>query len=80
MRCSVSNILKKIENDALSLSNQERAFLADRLLSSLDKNKLTAIEAAWIDEAEHRYQEYREGKRPGIAAKEVFAEADRLLK
>lgn len=76
----MSNLLRKIEIDALNLSNQERAFLADRLLSSLDENVLTDIDAAWIAEAEHRYQEYRKGKRPGIVAKKVFAEADQMLK
>ena len=76
----MSNLLKKIENEALSLSVQERAFLADRLLSSLGEDTLTDIDAAWIAEAERRYQEYREGKRPGVVAQEVFAEADRMLK
>ena len=69
------SLLEKIEQDALSLSRQERAFLADRLLSSLDDNSLSDIDAAWIVEAEQRYQEYKAGKRPGIEAKEVFAEA-----
>ena len=72
--------MKKIEDEALCLSTQERAFLADRLLSSLGEDALTDIDAAWIAEAERRYQEYREGKRPGVAAQEVFAEADRMLK
>ena len=76
----MSDLLKKIENEALNLSNQQRAFLADRLLSSLGEDAHTDIDAAWIAETEHRYQEYREGKRPGIAAQEVFAEADRILK
>ena len=76
----MSNLLKKIENEVLSLSVQERAFLADRLLSSLDEDTLTDIDAAWIAEAERRYQEYREGKRPGVAAQKVFSEADRMLR
>ena len=75
----MSELLKKIENEALSLSSQERAFWADRLLTSLSEEVLTDIDAAWIAEAERRYQEYKEGKRPGIEAKEVFAEADRIL-
>jgi len=75
----MSNLLKKIEHEALSLTVQERSFLADRLLSSLDEDTLTDIDAAWIAEAERRYQEYKEGKRPGVAAQEVFSEADRTL-
>ncbi len=72
--------LEKVESEALSLSRQERAFLADRLLSSLDGDVLSDVDAAWIVEAEHRYQEYKEGKRQGIAAQDVFAEADQMLK
>lgn len=76
----MSNLLEKIQNDALSLSGQERAFLADRLLSSLGDDVVTEVDAAWIEEAERRYLEYKEGKRPGISAKDVFAEADSFLK
>ena len=76
----MSDILKKIEHDALSLTSQERAFLADRLLSSLDDEALTEVDAAWIQEAERRYQEYKDGKRPGISASDVFAKADSMLK
>ena len=76
----MSDLLKKIENEVLSLSNQERAFLADRLLSSLGEDSFTDIDAAWVAEAERRYKEYRDGNRPGINAQEVFAEADRMLK
>ena len=72
--------LEKLEHEALSLSRQQRAFLADRLLSSLDGDVLNDIDTAWIVEAERRYEEYKEGKRQGIAAQDVFAEADRILK
>jgi putative addiction module component (TIGR02574 family) len=77
---SSSSLLKKIEQEALSLSRQERAFLADRLLSSLDGDALTEVDAAWIAEAERRYQEYKKGKRPGLGMRDVFAEVDRILK
>ncbi len=76
----MSDLLKKIEQEALRLSQQERAFLADRLLSSLDGEVLNDIDSAWIAEAERRYQEYKDGKRKGIPAQDVFADADRILK
>ena len=76
----MSNLLEKIQNDALRLSGQERAFLADRLLSSLGEDVLTDVDAAWIEEAERRYQEYKDGKRQGISAQDVFAKADLMLK
>lgn len=76
----MSNLLEKIEHEALRLSSQERAFLADRLLSSLDDDALTDIDEAWIAEAERRYQEYKEGKRSGVAAQAVFAEISNGVK
>ncbi|MCK4467434.1 MAG: addiction module protein, partial [Desulfobacterales bacterium] len=47
----MSAVLEKLEHEALSLSRQERAFLADRLLSSLDGDVLSDVDAAWIAEA-----------------------------
>ncbi|MBI5556189.1 MAG: addiction module protein [Deltaproteobacteria bacterium] len=76
----MSNLIEKLEHDLLLLSRQERAFLADRLLSSLDGDTLTDVDAAWVSEAERRYDEYKKGKRTGIPADQVFAEADRMLK
>lgn len=74
-------VLEKVEQEALRLSQAERAFLADRLISSLDTEEvLGEVDAAWVAEAERRYREYGEGKRQPIAASEVFADADRLLK
>lgn len=76
----MSDQLGKLEHEALRLSKQERAFLADRLLSSLDGEVLSDVDAAWVEEAERRYQEYKKGKRPGVSATEVFAAADSFLK
>lgn len=75
----MQTLLEKMEQDIQKLSNQERAYLADRLLSSLEQEAFTGVDKAWIAEAERRYREYREGKRQGIDAKEVLDEADRLL-
>jgi len=75
----MSAIFEKVELDALSLPQQERAFLADRLLSSLGGEILDDVKEAWVLEAERRYGEYKERRREPIPASEVFAEADRLL-
>jgi len=73
-------VLEKIEHDALSLPQDERAFLADRLLSSLGSEVLSDVDAAWVQEAERRYDEYKQGTRQPIPSSAVFAEADRMLK
>jgi putative addiction module component (TIGR02574 family) len=72
-------ILKRVEQEALMLSGEERAFLADRLLSSLDGIALNECDLAWITEADRRYDEYHDGKRIPVPAESVFAEADRML-
>ena len=72
--------IEQIEHDLMKLPRQERAFLADRLLSSLDEEVLNEVDAAWIAEAERRFEEYKSGKRPVVSAQDVFTEADRVLK
>jgi putative addiction module component (TIGR02574 family) len=72
-------ILDKLEKEALNLPQEERAFLADRLLSSLGGEILTEVDAAWVAEAERRYAEYKAGSRKPVPASEVFDEADRIL-
>ncbi|KOR33064.1 addiction module protein [Achromatium sp. WMS3] len=71
-------ILNKIEQEALNLSAQERAFLADRLLSSLDNEELNDLDAAWVAEAERRYADYQNGIRQPIPAKTVLEEASQI--
>ena len=72
--------IEDLEHDLLKLSKQERAFLADRLLSSLDGEVLSEVDAAWVAEAERRFEEYKSGKRQVVSAKDVFIEADRTAK
>jgi putative addiction module component (TIGR02574 family) len=66
--------LEQVTQSALLLPLNARATLAERLLQSLDDEKFSDIEEAWIDEAEKRYQELRQGKVAGIPADEVFAQ------
>lgn len=72
--------IKQLEQALLKLSKQERAFLADRLLSSLDGEVLSEVDAAWVAEAERRFQEYKSGKRQVLSAQDVFTEAERVMK
>jgi putative addiction module component (TIGR02574 family) len=72
-------ILETLEREALELPAEARAFLADRLLSSLNGEIMTEVDAAWVAEAESRYAEYKAGTRTTVPASDVFAEADRML-
>lgn len=70
--------LHEIEAQALLLSSQERAHLAEVLIASLDED--LALERAWIVEAERRYEEIRSGRAQTIPAAEVMAELNELLR
>jgi putative addiction module component (TIGR02574 family) len=71
----MSTNLEKIEEEAFALSAQERARLALNLIKSLDNDDDADAEGLWLQEAERRYQEYREGKLRGRPADDVFRDA-----
>jgi putative addiction module component (TIGR02574 family) len=68
--------LAEIEDDALKLSEEDRARLAVRLLASLEEEAESPeeIEKLWLAEAERRFEELREGVVQGVPAREVFAQ------
>ena len=67
--------LEEIINVAMELSLEERAQLAGTLLFSLDEASESEIERLWLQEAERRLQDFREGKVKGIPAEKVFNRA-----
>lgn len=72
--------LKEIKENALRLSPHDRAQLAEHLIHSLDEVEDPEAERLWVEEAERRYREYKEGKVKGIPAESVFKEARSKLK
>jgi len=73
-------ILAEVEQQARTLSPEERARLAEVLLESLQDGALLEIEAAWQQEIEERVAAYDRGEVRTYAADEVFAEAKRLIR
>ncbi len=67
--------IKEIEGEALQLSPHERAKLAEHLIHSLDAEEDPDAERLWIEEAERRYREYKEGRVKAKPAETVFKEA-----
>lgn len=65
------NALKRIEAEALKLPTRSRAKLVERLLESFEVEADAEAEAAWIAEAQERYEEIRGGA-PTEPAAEVF--------
>ena len=72
--------IETIRREALSLPAQERAQLAEQLLSSLDSLSETEIEQLWFQEAARRAAELDQGLVQRIPAEVVRREAQALLK
>ena len=73
-------ILKQIEEQALKLSEEERAALAKKLLLSIDTPSQDEIENDWLAEACRRAKELDEGLVQPIPAEEVRRKAEALLR
>ena len=66
---------EKIVFEAMSLSPQARAFVAERLIESLDASPGEALSPAWSDELRKRCREMDEGTVELRDAADVFAKA-----
>jgi len=71
---------KQIEEEALHLSEEERAKLAQKLLLSLDAPSEAEISEDWLIEAHRRARELDEGLVQPISAEEVRRKAQALLR
>lgn len=69
----MSSSVRALEAAALLLPPGDRAKLAQRLLSSLDRNP--EVEAAWDEEIIRRVEAFEAGLYEEIPAEQVFAEA-----
>lgn len=76
----MSQKLAAVESDALALPVRDRARLAERLIASLEMERDEEAEELWLQEAEQRYQAYKQGKIKARLAEDVFRDADAKLK
>lgn len=76
----MSSNLDEITADAMKLPLKERVQLAQRLVSTIDEEVETDVEALWFAEAERRLEELRSGKVQGIPVEDVFRNAREALK
>jgi putative addiction module component (TIGR02574 family) len=74
----MSNQVEVLEAEAMKLSPEERARLADRLIASLSED--AEIEEAWTAEVERRIAEIEAGRAPVVPAAEAIARARDALK
>ena len=66
-------LTSEIEKKARRLPAVERERLAERLLAPLARARLTAVEEAWVDEAECRYAAWKRGQRKALPAAKMVA-------
>ena len=76
----MTTIVDELTLKARSLPAEDRARLAEDLLSSLQEDADPAVEAAWDTEIRRRLDEVEAGTARLIPAAEVFAEVRRMLK
>jgi putative addiction module component (TIGR02574 family) len=76
----MSALLAQLEQQARTLSPDERAHLAEVLLESLHDAGQSDIEADWQQEIERRVAAYDRGEMQTYSVAEVFAEARHLAR
>lgn len=67
--------LAECEQQARQLTLKDRAVLIDHLIASLDELSEAECERLWLEEADRRYREYREGGITSRPVTEVFRDA-----
>ena len=71
---------RELESKALRLPRRERARLAQRLISSLDRDVDADVDKLWLQEAERRLAELKSGKVAAIPADKVLRKARSALR
>ena len=67
--------IEEVMAETMELNLEDRAQLVGRLLLSLDEPTESEVERLWLDEAERRLAQFRQGKVKGVPADEVFRRA-----
>lgn len=76
----MSSDLRECEARAPKLAPRERAALAERLISSLDTLDDAESERFWLEEAERRYEEYKNGGITARSADDVLRDAQTMIR
>ena len=77
----LSSSTKGLCVEALSLPSKSRAWLAHKLLISLEQEEASPeLEAEWDQEAMHRYEAFKKGKIKARSSEAVMRDAYKRLK
>lgn len=71
--------IEQLTEEILSLPSESRAFLADKLVESLEFDTDSAIQAVWVTEAKRRRDEVRDGSIQAIPGEDALAQVRRLI-
>ncbi len=72
--------MKRMLDEALSLSSNMRAFLIEKLIESLKLPTREDIDKLWAEEAEKRIADVDSGRVKPISGEQVFKEIHERLK
>jgi putative addiction module component (TIGR02574 family) len=75
----MSRSLTELVEEALALPSESRAYLAERLLETLDAEENFVVSQAWRNEVRKRCQELDERKVQSIPAETAIAELRKSL-
>lgn len=76
----MSTTVEELASQAIALSAEDRARLADLLLASLPAEEDPDVEAAWEQEVARRVAAVESGAAPLIPAEDVHAEARKIYR
>ncbi len=71
--------IDQLAEEALSLSSEARALLADRIVESLDGSELSHIDRVWLSEAKRRRDEVRSGRVRTVPGEEALSRVRRSI-
>ncbi|MEM7761607.1 MAG: addiction module protein [Cyanobacteria bacterium P01_A01_bin.40] len=71
--------IEQLTKEILSLPSAERAFLADKLVESLEFDTDSTIQSIWVTEAKRRRDEVRDGSVQPISGEQAMAQVRRLI-
>lgn len=76
----MARTIQDLESEIRELAPDARRQLIRDLIADFDGAPDSNIEAAWLEEAERRYNEIKDGSVEAVRAEEVFAKARKRLK
>ncbi len=71
--------IEQLTEELLSLPNESRALLADKLVESLEFDTDSTVQEVWVAEAKRRRAEVRDGSVQPIPGEDALAQVRRLI-